>query len=1194
MTCRFTFLIALLAIPLLGQKEVLDLPPYDIRDSYGLSAGPSASLEAERANARTYATRAFGTSAADLNVSFNRFGRPRVLLNRFGDLGSVTATTVDEAAREFLTRHWAMFTVAGSDEVVLRAAKPRRIGGLTQVRFKQVINDVAVWGGDIAVALNDKQAVVEVLAGELVAATRLVGQQSLPESDAVILAARYGGAEIPERVEAKASPSSEWRYYSNANFPGSPTTVQLVAFPESAVSARLAYRVFMRTGETAEYELLLSAEDGSLLYRASTAARMASARIWRTSPKDGDRELVDFPDGWLAEDATVTTGNNADVFLDRNDDSEPDDEMLENLEGGRASSETRVFDFPAGDVTSNQSPLDFAAAAVTNVFWTINSAHDYFYALGFDEPAGNFQTDNFGRGGLDGDAVRGASQAGGGAFSLTRPDGQPIEIAVGLFPSDAASFEPNTFFDLSYNAQPIIHEITHAVAKRSVGGPDEVGCLNGVHAGALEEGWSDYFSGSLTNDPVQGSYVASPETGIRRYGYANNPLTFQDLGNEQFEVHNDGEVWGALLWDIRTEFGQDAADQLVMNALPLTPCSPSMPDARDAILIAAGSTAPGEVSQGQGPVIDVPRLWEIFAARGLGYSATGTNNRLFTGIVSYNAAFDVPPADGANRSPRVGARDLGEVEYLSALNYQISVSDPDGDPLAYEMLSGPPGMSVSESGLVRWLVTEFTPPRVAIEITDGKGGRVVHGFTLPVIARLTDGRPIEISGGTGTFGQASFNVPAGSVGVQFQLRGDNGDAEILVLGPTDFGLSQRFGSIETLTFAEPAPGPWLVLVNAAEGYESVRLSASVTRPNDVEVGKQAGPFAGEATGETFYKFSVPDGVDSFTVTTGGGTGDADLFIARGRLPACQTSFAVLVACTHDDFSLRDGNFERIVVPAAEQAAVGKLPARFMAEAGDYFLNLLGFSDYAGISIQVNLDTGNGFASIADGGVVNAADFGETLSPGAIGSIFGSAMGGSGTQASTLPLPVELDGTKVMVGAVEAPLFFVAAGQINFQVPFEAALGAQPISVEYNGVAGSIGQLNLAPNVVGIFGYNRVPEERDPVITHADNSLVTPDSPARPGEVLIVYATGISELDNAPATGAASPGGPFATLRRTAIVELGDYEATVLFAGLTPGLVGLAQFNIQLRADTPTGSPTLPLSIRIGDLTTGSVNLFIAP
>ena len=43
---------------------------------------------------------------------------------------------------------------------------------------------------------------------------------------------------------------------------------------------------------------------------------------------------------------------------------------------------------------------------------------------------------------------------------------------------------------------------------------------------------------------------------------------------------------------------------------------------------------------------------------------------------------------------------------------------------------------------------------------------------------------------------------------------------------------------------------------------------------------------------------------------------------------------------------------------------------------------------------------------------------------------------------------------------------------------------------------------------------------------------------------------------------------------------------MLFAGLTPGLVGLAQFNIQLRADTPTGSPTLPLSIRIGDLTTG--------
>jgi len=51
---------------------------------------------------------------------------------------------------------------------------------------------------------------------------------------------------------------------------------------------------------------------------------------------------------------------------------------------------------------------------------------------------------------------------------------------------------------------------------------------------------------------------------------------------------------------------------------------------------------------------------------------------------------------------------------------------------------------------------------------------------------------------------------------------------------------------------------------------------------------------------------------------------------------------------------------------------------------------------------------------------------------------------------------------------------------------------------------------------------------------------------------------------------------------------------VLFAGLTPGSVGLAQFNLQLRADTPTGAPTLPLSIRIRDVTTGPVTLFVGP
>ena len=44
-------------------------------------------------------------------------------------------------------------------------------------------------------------------------------------------------------------------------------------------------------------------------------------------------------------------------------------------------------------------PLESAGGAETSLFFARNFAHDFFYDLGFDEAAGNFQVDNFGRGG---------------------------------------------------------------------------------------------------------------------------------------------------------------------------------------------------------------------------------------------------------------------------------------------------------------------------------------------------------------------------------------------------------------------------------------------------------------------------------------------------------------------------------------------------------------------------------------------------------------------------------------------------------------------------------------------------------------------------------------------------------------------------------------------------------------------------
>src|SRR5436853_7442197 len=72
-------------------------------------------------------------------------------------------------------------------------------------------------------------------------------------------------------------------------------------------------------------------------------------------------------------------------------------------------------------------------------------------------------------------------------------------------------------------------------------------------------------------------------------------------------------------------------------------------------------------------------------------------------------------------------------------------------------------------------------------------------------------------------------------------------------------------------------------------------------------------------------------------------------------------------------------------------------------------------------------------------VVNGASFESGVVRGSIVSMFGSNLAQSTESAKHLPLPTTLAGTTVVVGdlELEAPLYFVSPGQINFQLPFEA-------------------------------------------------------------------------------------------------------------------------------------------------------------
>ncbi len=165
------------------------------------------------------------------------------------------------------------------------------------------------------------------------------------------------------------------------------------------------------------------------------------------SPNHGDRNLIADPEdltaspyGWhdtngsSGAEFTITRGNNVHAYLDVNDtNSSSGDEP----DGGSSL----VFDFNY-DVSLNPDLMQ--DVAVTNLFFMNNMIHDFSYAYGFNEAAGNFQQNNYGNGGAGGDFVRAEAQDGGGtnnANFATPPDGGNGRMQMYLWNNGAGWLE---------------------------------------------------------------------------------------------------------------------------------------------------------------------------------------------------------------------------------------------------------------------------------------------------------------------------------------------------------------------------------------------------------------------------------------------------------------------------------------------------------------------------------------------------------------------------------------------------------------------------------------------------------------------------------------------------------------------------------------------------------------------------------
>jgi hypothetical protein len=667
-------------------------------------------------------------------------------------------------AKMFLSEYRGLF---GFGPEILDAASIKReiVGannGLRTVVWEQQVDGVPVFESVLIAHITVKGELVNICSqfvpDPIGAATRGVGDRAsilanpkITAAKAVSIAAGTVGEQAPaESLVAgqleSGAPSTPAEQRQKLDGPGLlGAEAKLVWLPMSRDVLVLCWEVIFTSRSRSEmFRVLVDARSGVAVLRQGLTEYISnvSYRVFTNDspspfspgypspvtnqPPVVARALVTLPaldtnaspSGWIDDGGNETRGNNVDAHTDRDANNIPD---VPRPQGSPA----RVFDIL---LNLTKDPTNYSSFSVVQLFYLCNYYHDRLYELGFTESAGNFQSNNFGRGGFGGDAVQADGQDGSGfnnANFSTPPDGSAGRMQMYLWSG------PNPRRDGDLDAEIVFHEHTHGVSNRRVGGG--VG-ISALQPRGMGEGWSDFFALSLLSQPgddVNGVYAAAAYStyqegpnylqnyyfGIRRYPYttdmSKNPLTYNDIDTQRAdncaasapfnaaffgscantdpsEVHNQGEVWCVTLWDVRANLvnkygwaiGNQLALQLVFDGMNLSPANPTFLQSRDAIIQA-------DVVDNAGA--NRTELWAGFAKRGMGYSADGPINSTTVGA---HESFDTP--DELKIAPTFGLASSGAPGGPFSPQCQAYfLSNPGSNSLTWSAFTNQPWVTVT-------------------------------------------------------------------------------------------------------------------------------------------------------------------------------------------------------------------------------------------------------------------------------------------------------------------------------------------------------------------------------------------------------------------------------------------------------------------------------------------------------------------
>jgi uncharacterized protein (TIGR03437 family) len=211
------------------------------------------------------------------------------------------------------------------------------------------------------------------------------------------------------------------------------------------------------------------------------------------------------------------------------------------------------------------------------------------------------------------------------------------------------------------------------------------------------------------------------------------------------------------------------------------------------------------------------------------------------------------------------------------------------------------------------------------------------------------------------------------------------------------------------------------------------------------------------------------------------------------------------------------------------------------------------------------------------------------------AIFGSKLAPEIAQAQAVPLPEQLGSVSVLLGGKPMPLYFTSEGQLVGVVPYDLAINSRHQMIVQRGTTISVPQPVLIgvsrPAIFTVDASGAGQGHIYKVDSSGRQVLANPSNPAKPGDTLVVYCSGLGAVDPPLAAGSATP---LAFLTRTTApltALIGGRTAAVSFAGLTPGSTALYQVNVTVPQGVPNGD-ALPMVISISGQDSVSVSLAV--